>query len=169
MPLAAPRRLCGVLRAGLLVAFIAAAPVCWSQEVTVRVVNGKSGKPMKGRGVDLSAQDARLYPRAGGNLGPFKEGNTGRDGTVRLSVPPPRPSSLFVGVGVPSEVIYCGSTPPSFPLEEVMKSGVISENSCDPSGKIRARFKPEPGEILIFMRKLTFREKWCREMVLFCW
>lgn len=174
MPVETPTRSCFFLLASLFAALCAMGTACWGQQVTVRVINGKSGKPMRGQGVFANSRDARLYPDIVGNLGPWLTktdqgpATTDKNGIVRFSVPPPEPEQLSVDVGVPSEVVPCQNRPSDFDTKEVLKSGVVAGNTCDPSGKVRAKFHPTPGEIVVFVRKLTFREKWCREM-LFCW
>ena len=152
---------------GLLLLLIC-APRCAAQQITIRVVNGKTGKAMKGLDVIANPEDARLY------LGPFLGGEgtpqrSGPDGVVKFALSSPRPAYIFVTAGIPAYEYSCQRTPPVFSTTEVLQKGAIGQDSCDPSGKIRAKFKTEPGQITIFMRRLTFREKWCREMPLFCW
>lgn len=46
-----------------------------------------------------------------------------------------------------------------FPTEGVMKSGAVGKDTCDKSGKIREKFKPKPGKIVIFVKKLTLWDR----------
>lgn len=161
----------------ILLALCSAAPGSRAQNMTVVVIDGKSGKPMMGRWVVVSGQDRRLYPQNGGHLGPVltpknaRNSRTGRDGAIRFSLQGALPRRLFVDVGTPDEVTPCQRppTPLTYDTDEALATGIVGVDTCDTSGRVQNRFQPEPGRIIVFWRKLTFREKWCREMVLFCW
>lgn len=162
--------------------------------ITVLVMDGRTGMPLKGLPTDVSrASSVRRYPplrQKNGRLAPSGysissgDGNasslkgapgalpsppglsgvlTGPDGVAAFSLSPPTSPLLVVGVWPgPGEVAYCipDFTPGNvFRTDEVLRKGVVAQDTCDKTGKVPAKFKPKPGTIVFFVRKLSFWEK----------
>lgn len=138
--------------------------------ITVVAINGRNGKPVKGiqyvwvypstrRGSPLGdclpAPGTAAYPKCSG-------AETAKDGTARFDLRPPEPPFLSVDVGTPDAWDACSRGAPEmvFATKQVVKTGVVDQDTCDKSGKVRAKFKPRPGEIVIFVRKVHFWENW---------
>jgi hypothetical protein len=154
----------------LLVAFLGIP--ARAQEIRIRVLNGRNGKPITQECLNVS-----LGPWHGADL----LAPTNKDGlivlhvgggTVSAEVPP---GAQCVG-GFPTRATLpqgedritpasggndCHpfhknqvNTPPSYSIQEILQHGVVAENTC---GKVRTETKP--GELIFFLRPPTWLEK----------
>ena len=118
--------------------------------ITVRVLNAKNGRPLKGAMIGL-VDPKREKP----NQNPIiTSAKTDADGVVNFRIPE----------GVTDIVIFYGDdlvdrcTPPSpFSVDEIVRSGVIGANNC-PHGKFQYQGMRKPGELIIFGRPLSWWE-----------
>jgi len=126
-------------------------------EITVRAINGKTGQPLVRYLIRLDGVDA-MYPEA--NVHRLAIARTGREGTALFKLQQPLPTALFIETEEAhfrrSGMVSCGR--PQFSTEEVLRSGVVGHNGCDPQHRVRQRFSARPGEVVVFSRKKTFWE-----------
>jgi hypothetical protein len=154
----------------LLVAFLG-MPVR-AQEIRIRVLNGRNGKPITHECLNVS-----LGPWHGADL----LAPTNKDGVVVLhmgggTVSAEVPSGTRCVGGFPARATlpqgedritpasggndcqrfhkHQVNTPPSYSMQEILQHGVVAENTC---GKVRAEAKP--GELIFFLRPPTWLEK----------
>jgi hypothetical protein len=142
---------------GLFVATLMAGGLLGSDsqpvEVTVRAIDGKTGHPLVGYRIQLDWVDG-IYPNPG--LHPLAEAKTGPDGTVIFHLDDPPPETLFIEIGHPGATVGCTRLRRGLSTDEVLRSGVVGDNICDPRHKIKQKFSAKPGEVVIFARKKGF-------------
>jgi hypothetical protein len=168
-------RLAGVLPLGLLLLFVSFAMTLRAQTMEIKVVNGRNGQPIRDKCMNVWVGD-RSSPRSG----PLLETQTDTNGVIRLrlddselNVPSQRLACGLSGVINPtlkygdtvsvrtgyalcqphtSDYSWLAMTDSS--TEEVLKHGIVTPNTCG-----KATTSPKPGELVIFVRPLTWWEK----------
>src|ERR1700722_5526850 len=136
----------------LLMVFVClSALTCSAQTsncISVRVLNEKTGKPIRGVQVRMAwvvAEDS-MY---------VDIGKTGKQGTARYCLPIPTPSSFRL-------YFYVFSGPDEreeFDTEAVMKHGLIGKHPPD-GPKLKHIPDPRPGEVLIFGERWWLIDRW---------
>ncbi|MGC9997208.1 MAG: hypothetical protein ABSE79_17965 [Terriglobia bacterium] len=128
-------------------------------EVTVRLINGNTGAPI--RNVVVGLLESGSSPSAGTNAVPMQDnrpklvpfprswtGRTDADGKATFSIPdPPRYLVGCFGFNLcQRHVVYYSEE-----TANILGAGVLSPNErCDRKGKLKGRFAPKPGEWVIF-------------------
>lgn len=127
-----------------------------AQTITVRVLNGKNGRPIAGQKVTITASQIEK-PKAGewDNL----RAKTGNDGAVSITVPP---HSVGLGISVQLDAArWNGSCGAAIKTVALLSSGLLL--GITPGGKqakIEGREpKPLPGEALCVTTPLSFWER----------
>lgn len=144
-----------------------------AQTLRVRLVNGKNGHPMAGRCVNVwvgtERKDAMAIPTDKDGVASFHLAEGGEEintqnrsnacGYFGVIDPVVKyADSIRVNAGYVScqphtpNYSWLGMT--TFPTQKVIQSGVVTGNTCG-----RAKASPEPGEIVLFVRPLTWWEK----------
>jgi hypothetical protein len=84
------------------------------------------------------------------------EATTDGEGVATFHLPSPAPDQIFIY----DEVLgaFRGCSHGHFRTEEILRDGVVGANTCDRSGKFREKFKAQPGEVILFVRKLRWWE-----------
>lgn len=113
-----------------------------AENVAVRVLNGNDLRPMKGHRI-------WLYWREAANSTPL-ERTTDDQGIARF-VLPERP---IQGISIIDTQGVHGCSRPGFLLSDVIKSGVVPDNLCDPKHKLIERVLPKPGEAVVFVKPI---------------
>jgi hypothetical protein len=150
------------------------APAVKAQEIRIKVVDGRNGR---------TKSDECVNVWVGKNTVVAMAIHTNKDGVAtlhltdddsRISIQQDDPACGDFGVtnpvvkhadtiGITSGVyLPCQASPPdsprlNFATKEVLETGVATANVC---GKVKA--SPRPGEIIFFVRPLTFWERWKR-------
>ncbi len=124
------------------------------QNITVRLLDGKSGEPIRGKEIDLSF--ATELPGMGKFVGPSLEAVTGNDGRAVFYIND-LPAKFLI-VSVPLHRVGC-STAAGFASDEVLRAGIVTENECDRKKKLQGKISAKPGEIVIFERNRNLLEK----------
>ena len=127
------------------------APAQKPRTITMKIVNGKSGKPVKGELVNLflgSGKDARRsYPRADSN------------GEITITIGDNEKGPLRYMPGDSRDCRYEKLSIQGGHLEmaidEILSKGIVTENFC---GKAHA--DPAPGIVVVFVRAYTLAERW---------
>jgi len=133
-------------------------------DLRVRLIYLKNEKPANGQQIILyegdpqrmSAAEWRSQSRA-------PKETTSRDGVAVFRVPKPLPKT--VSVSVENGRIRACASGPEIPLEEVMTHGVTIGvdkefgGSCKGDRTVIKRLAAKPGEIVVFVRKLSIWEK----------
>jgi hypothetical protein len=144
-----------------------------AQTIRIELLNGKNGRPLAGKCVNVWVGSERKWAMA---LPTDKDGVaslklTHNDAQVNTQhawkgCGPPGVINPVVKYSDPIKIntSYASCEPrtadfswlaiESYPTDKIIHSGVVTANTC---GKARA--SPEPGEIILFVRPLTFWEK----------
>jgi hypothetical protein len=115
-----------------------------AQSITIRVINGRNGRPIPN--VDVLLQDATTN---------YTIGHAAADSSGKISFRVNPSVSIRPGV---SGVSLCTKRPdpvePSFSVATIRESGVVAPNTC---GKLIVQ--PRAGELVLFYRPPTWWEK----------
>lgn len=136
------------------------AGISSGQQITVRLINGKTGRPFlttAGK-VEIWSYDSMPSPsnRSMNKVAPDFQILERPDGTATFQLPHPVPPVICANPDVPFHSLVICSDQVCFRAERVYRSGVIPANKCDPKGKLKSDFIPKPGEIILFVRRYTF-------------
>jgi hypothetical protein len=133
-----------------------------AQTIDIKLVNGRDGRPVTNKWVDFGI----------GNITSMLTIPTGKEGIASFRL---TDDNAGVNTGVANPVVkysdnfsvhapfalcqphgsnYSWLAVMKFPAKEVLEKGVVSSNTC---GKATAT--PVPGEVVVFVRPLTFWEK----------
>jgi hypothetical protein len=155
-------------------------PSLYGQEIQIRVLNGRNGKPISNEclnvsfgswhGADLIAPvsdqgvivlhlkgnrvSADAVPHPACVKTAFVGPKLVRDNPDAIALS----GDYYVDCQESAEVRAAGRlegfTPPSYPIRKILESGMTAANTC---GKFRAEAKP--GELIFFVRPRTFLER----------
>ena len=174
---AAVLRVCSTLAQGAFLWVAAVTPSLCAQEIHVKVLNGRSGKPISkeclnvwtgtSRGAHMVAvtnkegvavlhlNESEIQAENGCPGWPTQASRrAGADGITVSG--DPYVSCQEYGKITPGEPPTDPVTAmPSYPIKKILETGVSSSNTC---GKFRA--EPEPGELIFYVRPRSFLEKW---------
>jgi len=117
-------------------------------EITVRVINSNNGEPMGGvRVVAILGRDLdRDLP----------EVTTRGDGLAVIRLPA---GTDWVTVGMSQGFWQCTPwTKTTLAVRDILAHGVVGINTCRMKDKIKGKFVPKPGEVIIFSRPKRFFE-----------
>jgi hypothetical protein len=166
-----------VLSLLILIVFVLSGTVLHAQTIQVKIVNGKNGHPVADRCMYVWVGD-----RSNPSSGPLLETQTDKNGIISLrlthedrktdgesqrlacglagSINPMAKygDTISVRTGYalckPRTPDYSWLARADFSTEEVLQHGVVTANTC---GKATA--SPKPGEVILFVRPLTWWEK----------
>ncbi len=121
-------------------------------DVTLRFLDGKTGRPMVHMMVQLSGLKGLKGPLAGSVEdveGPWRRITDG-EGKATFHLPDPMPSQLILEPGL---LKGCSkSVQRLFDPRRVLSEGIVEANEqCDKKGKLKGRFSPKPGEVILFV------------------
>jgi len=127
----------------------AAGPSRYS--ISILVVSGTTGRPIAHKPLMVYVSRAQPDPRTGD---PYKrtELEADAEGQAVFGFDDPTESILVV-------LEVKGSRPCSAEKihpQEVLQHGVVAQNRCDSSNKVRAKFTSRPGELVVFERLARF-------------
>ncbi len=119
-------------------------------EVSCRLLNGKTGKPIPNALAMLSLVFDPPGPRG---LGTEFVGwqKTNAEGVAKFTISDPLPRRLAIGFGGdPHDLLSCSQGPPPLPTSEVLESGFVTKNLCDKKGRLKDKVEAKPGEVVGF-------------------
>jgi hypothetical protein len=141
-----------LFQAGLVVSLLTlATPALFAQMITIRLLDGRNGQPLRGQILDVWLGD-----QPDGLPIQLRSGN---DGIVLLPIP--RDQQVFV---ITSE--FAADCRPNanssktvvnsnvYSFNDVDRKGIVTQNSCG-----AATIKPVPGQLTFFVRPLHWWEK----------
>jgi hypothetical protein len=120
-----------------------------TQVVKVRLLNGKTGKPIKNDTPNVWFDDAkdRSNPQTNSN------------GEVVVSLNDAQFQDLRVLPNLYADCRFKGNSTAGmsvkYSLKEIIATGVVSANVCG-----KERIEPTPGVLVLYVRPMTFLEKW---------
>jgi hypothetical protein len=130
-------------------------PLCYGQEIRVRIINGKNGHPLPKQQVSV----VLLYE--GSETKPAKYDavqhlDTDANGVAQFFLPEPGPAHLSIGVRLTSEHWHCGCDVAALVVtKELIQKGIVKGRGLSSPGKpVTAAL----GEIVFVARPFTFFE-----------
>jgi hypothetical protein len=136
-----------------------------SQDITVRLINAKSGKPLGKVPVTMFLWNGPPTFRPDNVTKDVIVGHkiTDADGQAVFHLPQPLPEHVGFLLEPPMDFLGCWHLQDSSP-ETVLRSGVVADYNESKCGKLRQQASAGPGEIVIFEKKLTVGEQMRREL-----
>jgi hypothetical protein len=125
-----------------------------TSHLSVRILNAKSGSPIKGVSVGISITNEK-----GRSVG-LSDAVTNDEGVATFGLSDPAPERIEITFS-PNELGYCSDR--AFPTAQILKTGLVARYTCD-DGKLKWSANPKPGELVIFTKHVTFWERMRREI-----
>jgi hypothetical protein len=133
-----------------------------AQEITVRLIDIHSGRPLANEPLEINFEDAH-----GAETSQRFEARIGADGFLKFPVPKPTPSQITViqRPDLMRHPLYACSINQSLDIQLLIKGGVVLLCSIPPRGcpckigKQVSQITNTPGELVLFARHLTWWEK----------
>ncbi len=151
------KRVVGRVGTALLLCCTLGGCNCLAQDVRVRVIDVKTGQAIGGKRIRIELGDDKtrdtshlLDPRQAQDL------KTGSDGVATFQLKPPLPKRLIVILAIGS---WTQCSPYSFPVDRVLKLGIVAENQCKPRTSKQQEYTTEPGEIVVFTQYINRLER----------
>jgi hypothetical protein len=135
--------------AAFLIVLAVSTPTCLAQVVTVRLVDVKSLRPLKGTIVRLRFQD--LHPLR--IRSDYLDGVTDKEGRAAFELPEPTPDRVLVEPQIQNWDM-CSHL--AYETPKVLRSGVVGQDFCRYAD---LGFSAKPGEIVLFVRHISFWER----------
>jgi hypothetical protein len=134
--------------------FLAASSICQAQavpsvsEIRVLVLDYKTGRPVKGREVEVMLPDVMGQIH---NRSPLIVQKTRKDGIASVQVPSPLPPQLWVMADFPC------TRQQAFATTEILQHGIVGDHAdfelCkNPTSR---RVAARPGQIVLYIRRLN--------------
>ena len=123
--------------------------------ISVHILDASSGNALSHVWVTLSV------PKGTENASRLREliHKTDSEGLVEFVLREPIPDRFGVLLG--SDLVLCSNI--VFPTEQVTKTGIIGNNTCDPP-RFKYNESPKPGELVVFARHLNLWQRILREL-----
>lgn len=141
----------GVLLLSVLAVVLVGAPTSLAgRDIRVKLIEGRSGKPMNQQLVELYLGDPASGPA------PTIKARTGSDGVARFTV---ADSTTTVWIYVDNgRILPCARQEP-LSVDRILNEGIAEENRCPHRGKAANFPRASPGEVIVFVRNRTFWER----------
>lgn len=136
-----------------------------AQDITMRLIDAKSGKPLRKVPVTMFAWNGpSTFPPDNVPKGEVvMHGTTDKEGRAVFHLPQPTPEHIGFSVGTPWDFAGCWRLRDLSP-ETVLRSGVVAHYNVSQCGKSSVQVSANPGEVVILEKKLTLWEKMRREI-----
>jgi hypothetical protein len=131
-----------------------------AQDLTIRVIDARSGKPL--RRVDVAVVSWNGPPTSPKDKLAM-DGTTDSEGRVLFRLPQPLRAHIGFEVGDPWDLAGCWHVRGASP-EAVLRYGLVADYNESKCGKSKVKVSARPGEVIIVERKLTTWEKMRREL-----
>jgi hypothetical protein len=134
-------------------------------EFTVRLIDARSGKPLKRVTVRMFAWNGEWSydPKRPSVKRTKLNAITDAEGRALFRLSQPLPEHIGFLFLAPDDFAGCCCRQ-NFSPEEVRQSGVVADYDQSKCGGLKSTASPKPGEIVIFEKKLTKWEKMRREI-----
>jgi hypothetical protein len=135
-----------------------------AEDITVRLINARSGRPLSSVFVAMSHWNGTFdihkppYPKR-----EIVQAITDAKGKVVFHLSQPTPEHVGFSVGNPRDFAGCWHLRDTSP-EFILRSGAVSDYNESKCGKLKVLVPATPGEVVIFERKLTLAEKMHQEI-----
>jgi hypothetical protein len=120
-----------------------------AQEITVRLVDFRNGKPLRERMVDV------MYADSDHRVQTLLSLKTNDEGVAQFTVPSPPPADLWFSGHAASSPWLCGAGMSSFRPDELNMHGAVQRGECK-LGKSVTQPQVKPGEVILFARPVPW-------------
>jgi hypothetical protein len=136
-----------------------------AQDITLQLIDAKTGKPLKSLHVQMRAWDGE--PHVPSRPGPTPkvenfQATTDSEGRAVFHLPGPVPDNLGFDFGGPDVLRGCSAK--IFLTADVLRTGVIADYSVKSCGKLKRQASAQPGEVIIFEKKTTGWDRFLQEL-----
>jgi len=128
-------------------------------ELKVHVLNGRTGEPFANRQVTL-IPGYEPGVRRGLPQG-IVSATTSSDGIASFAFSDPVPGKFGLTVIDLRECLSASAYRLPIQTEEVLRNGVVEENTCDKRGRLKGKVVAKPGELVVFMEPIS----WWRRLI----
>jgi len=134
-------------------------------DFTVRLINARSGKPLKEVTVTISAWNGewKYDPKKPSAKKTTIDATTDAEGRALFRLAQPLPEHIGFLLVPPDDFAGCCRRQ-NFSPEKVLQSGAVADYDQSKCGELKSKAVPKPGETVIFEKKLTVWEKMGREI-----
>jgi hypothetical protein len=160
---------------GEIIVFVRSLAAMAGAEIRVRLIDIETGKPVKGQPVEVTAvkgREVQLKPAVPPSIMQTSWAPQSRvrvptsiDGVARVRVPAPesrdtRDINLISVHAAGYPIISCASES-QFRTQEILRYGITAKETMSwcPDKKALDEVEARPGELVIFVRSLTWRER----------
>lgn len=143
-----------ILRWFVMLMLLGLATFCSKAESTIRVhmIDARSGMPLAGKPVRLWTTGVAEYRDHPG----YAQTMTDSNGVAIFHVPDPKPTYLYVHVGMGGAWEECSSNNRTgYIAKDVLESGISKEGFCGKLPDISGKFQPGAGDVYIFVEHNT--------------
>jgi len=134
-------------------------------DFAVRLINARSGKPLKGATITVSAWNGewKYDPKKASTKRTIINVTTDAEGRALFHLPQPLPEHIGFLPVPPDDFAGCCCRQ-NFSPEAVRHSGAVADYDQSKCGELKSKAVPMPGQIIIFEKKLGAWEKMRREI-----
>lgn len=130
--------------------------------ITVRILDGKSGRPVEASGFQVRVDHE---PSFHADWVVQNEDGTGKlivpKGASLLSIRGTYDNSMQVYVNCDSAAEKTNPVDRWYAISEILTSGIVAPNGCGkPSNAAKLKPVAKPGEFVFLVRRMTSREQW---------
>lgn len=143
----------------------------WAADITVRFIDGKRGTPLLIHSRFQLRGCKGLEGRMKGTVQDCPRewvwmAITDSEGEATFHLEDPLPALLDVWAGPIKECTKArGEHGGLFETQQILREGIVTQNEvCDPKGKLKAKYSPKPGEVVIFWRRFTQWDHFLQEL-----
>jgi len=141
-------------------------------DITIRFIDGKTGAPLIVGRFQLWGCRGLEPPKRGSVEDCPKEwswqATTDAEGKATFHLEDPLPPVLWV---IPGALQTKACTKANwghqgdFETQQVLREGIVTQDEmCDPKGKLKGRFSPKPGEVIVFVRRFSEWDHFLQEL-----
>jgi len=154
---------CRGLRNGLMLCLALSFPAGSVQardyQIKLRLLDGRTGAPIPNKEVTLALGYDPPSPR--GKTQEIARATTAADGVATFALSDPLPGNLGLRIYDLRDCVSASTFNLPIMAEEVIRQGVVLENTCDKSAKLKGKIVAKPGELVIFMEPIS----WWRRLI----
>ena len=135
------------------------------QDIAVRLINGKSGKPLQGVSVRMTAWNGppTFRPDNIPKSQVAEHATTDAEGRAVFHLPDPPLEHVGFMLEPPMDFFGCWRRDTLSP-ETILRSGIVAQYDESNCGELKSKVSAKPGEVIIFEKKLTWWQQLRREL-----
>lgn len=140
-------------------------------DITIRFIDGKTGTPFVVGHFQLWGCKGLEPPKRGSVEDCPKEwlwqASTDAEGKATFHLKDPLPPVLWVIPGAlqTKGCTKAGGHKGNLETQQILREGIVTpDEMCDPKGKLKGKYAPKPGEVVIFCKRFTEWDHFLQEL-----